>query len=215
MNTDEPTDDLMRRARNFAGTTAGKATLAAAALAVLIGIGNATDDPDTEPAAAPSVTETVTEPAAAPSVTETVTDEPTSDPPAPEPEPADDSGDYASRQVYVEELIDSSDKLAEIMGLIAEAADAYGSGDFTAGQFVTLMDKAEESVDSHRSFFAGRTAPDGFGDADALFKDAIDSLLAAIDSARTCARDDNLSACGHMEDVSSTMNAATAALPTP
>jgi hypothetical protein len=92
--------------------------------------------------------------------------------PAPEPEPS--SGDWDSDVAYQLDVIDTSDKVSQMLDTSSEAFGMYPA--ISAADIADVHVIGRETLASHIDHFEGRTPPDGYGATHNYLLDSLRTL---------------------------------------
>lgn len=133
------------------------------------------------------------------------------------PVAAADTGDWPSVSAYVADLQETGEKMGTLLGTVGEVAIDASNGDITLSQFSALMGTAIEAAVSHRDYFRGTTAPDGFEAAHEHLVRALELFVDAFEMAQRGADNGDLAAIelasSLMEQGTDEINRATSNLP--
>lgn len=98
------------------------------------------------------------------------------------------TGDWPSEAAYTADLLDTTSKVATMLDTYAQAAFAAADGEITVAQFADLADTLRDSLRTHRDYFRGTTAPEGYGRSHSLLLQALDKMDEAAAKASRGAR---------------------------
>ena len=155
--------------------TSHKALIGAVGLFVLLGMFGVWDDPANDP-------ETVAaggDPEVASTQTVANTTVATRAPPA-----TPSLGDWPSVNAYVDDIVDTGDKMSSLLTTVAEISFDVANGVLSLSDFSILMDTAIEVASSHRDHFRGTTPPNGFETAHQHFQNALELYVDAFETAK-------------------------------
>lgn len=105
------------------------------------------------------------------------------------------TGDYSSIDDYVIEMMDSSNKTADLLEVSSDAVQAMANEQISPTQFGQLMGNAREVVASHIGFFESRQPPPAFAASERLILQAWHIYDRAFEYAETCGYEQDISAC--------------------
>lgn len=174
--------------------------VALAVLAVLVIVANLGDEPEEVAEPEPAVAETTDEPTTEPEPTEEPTTEepeptvePTTEEPEPEPtveptteppeptEATEPPHDWSSDQAYVEDMLDTSQKVARLLEVWTDATTSFISGEINQGELFVVTMSFQEALATHRDHFRDRTPPAAYRESQRYFLSALDRYDSAAD----------------------------------
>lgn len=94
----------------------------------------------------------------------------------PAPTSTEQSHDWPSEAAYRADIVDTADKLEDLLGMVSEVSFNLADGIFTFEQGVDLMDQAQSALRTHIDHFEGRTPPADFTRPHGLFMDGLDKI---------------------------------------
>lgn len=86
------------------------------------------------------------------------------------------TGDWPSVDAYLADLLDTGEKVVNILTITSDSAASVANGEISLISYALIMDTAIETLDSHRDYFRGTTPPSGFEDSHRLYLTALDRL---------------------------------------
>lgn len=113
------------------------------------------------------------------------------------------TGDWSSGEAYRADLVDTADKVGDLLGTVSDISTSVGNGEMGIDTYVVLMESAIEAVDSHRDHFQGTTPPAGFEATHRHLLNALDLFSEAFNQAHDGAETLDI---GLIEDSIATMN---------
>lgn len=72
------------------------------------------------------------------------------------------SGDWESTEAYIDDMVDSEEKVDSITSDAAKTVELAQDGYITDSGTASLLSSARENLDTHRDYFRGTTPPEGF-----------------------------------------------------
>ena len=94
-----------------------------------------------------------------------------------------DLGDWPTVNAYIDDVVDTTEKMASLLGTVGETATATGSGLLSLSDFSNVMESAIESAKSHRDYFRGTTAPSGFEVSHGHLQNALELFVESFETA--------------------------------
>jgi hypothetical protein len=104
-----------------------------------------------------------------------------------------DAGDWDSASEYTLDVLDTTEKMEDILTTFSDAIDLYVGGGATEAEFIVFLSTAVDAVDSHYDYFAGTKAPPVFAATHREFVEALRLYSVAFHQAYDGARSGDVS----------------------
>ncbi len=129
----------------------------------------------------------------------------------------EDSGSYPSTEAYLEEVMDTNDKIGDLLTLVGDVLDDTVSGALSPAEGAALLTVAAETVRTHIDFFESGTPPPIFAETEGHFLDALYFTEEGFQLTSQCISDGDPSLCDQavvvIDRATDAWNRATAAIP--
>ncbi len=103
---------------------------------------------------------------------------------APTPSQASNTGDWLTVVSYLDDVVDTTDKMATILETVADLSRLAASGEVDFPSYSEVMSTVITSAESHRDHFRGTTPPDGFETTHKHLQNALELYVRAFETAK-------------------------------